>query len=226
MILKRCAGLGLMLLLAVNGMAQADPVEEEDPFYPEVFYGWYEGGVAMVDDAEIQDFFGNPVSGNSVRFSSGFHFGIGIGQQVTRYVRLEVESGFNYNALDSIQGATASSGNLYRVPVMGNVVLQFPNRTRFVPVIGAGVGAQWMSFDAQNVALGTVTLNEDSETWVFSYQGYAGVRYEFHENFSLGAFYHYNVADGPSWTFSSTPGNFKLDAVRTHSFSITLGWWF
>ena len=138
-----------------------------------------------------------------------------------------MESGFNYNELKSIQDATASSGNIYRVPIMGNLVLQYPNRTRLVPVIGAGVGAQWAQFDAQNVELGATTLNDTSETWVFGYQGYAGVRYQFYENMDLGIFYRYSVADGPSWEFSSAPGgNFKLNSLRTHSLSLTFGWRF
>jgi opacity protein-like surface antigen len=196
-------------------------------FYPEGLYGWYEAGPAIVEKAKIQDFFGELVGGNTVEFDTGFHFGIGIGRELTRYLRVEVESGFNYNSLKSIQDATASSGNFYRVPVMGNLVLQYPNRTRIVPVIGAGVGAHWMMFDAQNVELGATTLNDDSETWVFGYQGYAGVRYQFREDMDLGIFYHYSVADGPSWEFSSTDGgNFKLNSLRTHSLSLTFGWRF
>lgn len=196
-------------------------------FYPEGVYGWYEAGPAVVETAKIQDFFGELVSGNTVEFDTGFHFGIGIGRELTRYLRVEVESGFNYNSLKSIQDATASSGNIYRVPILGNVVLQYPNRTRLVPVIGAGVGAHWAQFDAQNVELGATTLNDTSETWVFGYQGYAGVRYRFYENMDLGIFYHYSVADGPSWEFSSAPGgNFKLNSLRTHSLSLTFGWRF
>ena len=196
-------------------------------FYPEGIYGWYEAGPAVVEKAEIRDFFGELVKGNKVEFETGFHFGIGIGRELTRYLRVEVESGFNYNALKSIQDATATSGNIYRVPIMGNLVLQYPNRTRIVPVIGAGVGAHWAQFDAQNVELGAITLNDTSETWVFGYQGYAGVRYQFRENMDLGIFYHYSVADGPSWEFpSSAGGNFKLNNLRTHSLSLTLGWRF
>jgi len=195
--------------------------------YPEGIYGWYEAGPAVMQKAEIRDFFGELVTGNKVEFDTGFHFGIGVGRELTRYLRVEVESGFNYNALKSIQDATASSGNIYRVPIMGNLVLQYPNRTRLVPVIGVGVGAQWAQFDAQNVELGATTLNDTSETWVFGYQGYAGVRYQFYENMDLGIFYHYSVADGPSWEFSSTDGgNFKLNSLRTHSLSLTFGWRF
>ena len=42
---------------------------------------------------------------------------------------------------------------------------------------------------------------------------------------SLGFFYHYSLADAPSWKFDNVPGgNFKLDAIRTHSLSLTFGW--
>jgi len=223
MILSRIYCLALVLLFGLGGTRSASSQD----LYPEGLYGWYEAGPALVAKATIRDFFGELVNGNTVEFDTGFHFGIGIGRELTRYLRVEVESGFNYNSLKSIQDATASSGNCYRVPVMGNLVLQYPNRTGIVPVIGAGVGAHWAIFDAQNVELGSTTLNGDSETWVFGYQGYAGVRYQFRENMDLGIFYHYSVADGPSWEFSSTDGgNFKLNSLRTHSLSLTFGWRF
>ena len=160
-----------------------------------------------------------------MKFDTGFHFGLGIGQELTRFLRVELESGFNYNAIKSIGDADASSGNIYRVPILANVVLQYPNRTRFVPMIGAGAGAHWAVLDAQNISLGSTSLNDDSSTWTFGYQGYAGVRYQFRENMNLGVFYHYSVADGPSWEFDSAPGgNFKLDSLRTHTLSLTFGW--
>lgn len=226
MMTKRILQLTL-LTLAGGGGVQSTTAQLGDAFSNEGYYGWYEAGPAFVESAALQDYFGNPVNGNAVKLETGFHFGIGIGQQLASFLRVEVESGFNYNKLQSISGATASSGNLYRVPVMGNVVWQFPNGSGFVPVIGAGAGGQWLGFEAQNVSLGATTVAESSGTWVFTYQGYAGVRYEFNERMSLGLFYHYNVADAPSWKFDSIPaGNLKLDSIRTHSVSLTLGWLF
>jgi len=196
-----------------------------ESYYADGLYGWYEAGPALVEDTKIQDFFGETIDGNKMKFDPGFHFGLGIGQELTRFLRVELESGFNYNAIKSIGDADASSGNIYRVPILANLVLQYPNRTRFVPVIGAGAGAHWAVLDAQNISLGSTTLNDDSSTWTFGYQGYAGVRYQFRENMNLGVFYHYSVADGPSWEFDSAPGgNFKLDSLRTHTLSLTFGW--
>jgi len=223
MITSRVFRLTLFALCGVGGLGSASA----ESTYADGLYGWYEAGPAFVEDAKIQDFFGELVNGNRVEFDTGFHFGIGVGRELTPYVRIEMESGFNYNALKSIEEAAASSGNIYRIPVMGNLVLLYPNRTRIVPVVGAGVGAQWAKCDAQNIDLGATILNDDAETWVFSYQGYAGVRYELNDRMNLGVFYHYSVADGPSWDFGDdSGGNFKLDSIRTHSFSLTFGWQF
>lgn len=198
-----------------------------DSYYGEGLYGWYEAGPALVENAKIRDFFGEAVAGNRVKFDTGFHFGLGIGREVTDYFRVELESGFNYNSLKTIDDATASSGNIYRVPVMGNMVLQYPNRTRITPVIGAGVGAHWLALDAQNIEVGTAVLDDSSNTWVFGYQGYGGLRYQFNERMNVGMFYHYSIADGPSWKFDSSPGgNFKLNSLRTHTLSLTFGWYF
>lgn len=197
-----------------------------DSYYGEGLYGWYEGGPALVEDVKIRDFFGETVDGSEVEFDTGFHFGLGIGREITDYFRVELESGFNYNSIRGITDATASSGNMYRVPVMGNLVLQYPNRTRITPVIGAGVGAHWMVMDAQNIEIGSSVVDDSASTWVFGYQGYGGLRYHFNERMNVGVFYHYSVADSPSWEFDSLPGNFKLESVRTHTLSLTFGWYF
>lgn len=198
-----------------------------DSYYSEGLYGWYEAGPALTDTARIRDFFGEEVRGNPVKFDTGFHFGLAIGREITDYLRIELESGFNYNSIKDIGASTASSGNVYRVPVMGNVVLQYPNRTHLTPVVGGGFGAHWAVIDAQNIALESTVIDDSSSTWVFGYQGYGGLRYEFNERMNLGVFYHYTVADGPSWKFDNLPGgNFKLNSLRTHTLALTFGWYF
>src|SRR6185503_1482063 len=123
--------------------------------YPEGVYGWYEAGAAFVDQAKLRDFFGEATTDNAVKFDPGFHFGMAVGHELVRYVSVEVESGFNYNSLRSIEGGGHSDGNFYRVPILGNLVLKYPNRSRFIPVIGAGAGAHWSVFDMQKVQYGT-----------------------------------------------------------------------
>src|SRR6185436_19703417 len=106
---------------------------------------------------------------------------------------------FHYNSLKSVGGATSALGDLYQFPIMGNVVLQWPNPSKFVPVIGAGVGAVFSVFDAQDITLGASRFSSNEETWSFAYQGYAGVVYQFRDNLGLGVTYHYLNNDGPKW---------------------------
>src|SRR5262245_17580234 len=183
------AGLGLAGILAGASSAWGQDID---------IRGWYEAGGTVMPSAKLKSFLAEPVSGTKVEFDPGFRFGIGIGTEVTRYVALEIESGFHYNSLRSITGADAVDAQVYQAPTMGNVVLQFPNRTRFVPVIGAGAGAISAILDADNLTLGTSTFADDDQTWTFAYQGYAGVQYNFADNMGLGLFYHYMVSDAPS----------------------------
>jgi opacity protein-like surface antigen len=187
--------------------------------------GWYEAGGTVMPSANLRSFLAEPVSGTRVEFDPGFRFGIGIGTEVTRYLALEIESGFHYNALRSISGADAVDGQLYQVPVLGNVVLQFPNRTRFVPVIGAGAGAISAILDADNLSLGTSSFSGDEQTWTFAYQGYAGVQYHFADNMGLGLFYHYMVSDAPSWG-NGPDGVIKFNRLQSHSVALTLNFRF
>lgn len=219
--MKQC----LPLLTVVGTISWANAQTSSSPFYPENLYGWYEVGPTLVEDTELREFFGAPAA-NDVEINPGFHFGIGIGQELCRFFKVEVESGFKYNSIDSISGATMSSGDLYRVPLLANAVLQFPNRTGITPMIGAGIGGQWLHLDADSISIGGTTVNDDSDTWVFNCQGFAGVSYDINHRFNIGVFYRFNYADGPSWEFNSLPGNLKMNDLRTHSIALTLGWWF
>lgn len=195
--------------------------------YPEGFYGWYEFGPSLVEQTKVTEFAGAPLPGGELKLNPGLHFGVAMGQELTRWLSLEVESGFNYNSIDEISGATASNGDISRVPVLANLVFRWSNQSGWTPVAGVGLGGQWQHFSAEGVTIGATTLDDTSDTWSFTYQGYAGVRYDLNERISLGIFYRYNVADAPAWKFDSLPvGRLKTDDLRTHSLSVTLGWYF
>ena len=110
---------------------------------------------------------------------------------------------------------------------MGNVVLQFPNRTGIIPVVGAGVGAFYSILDSDGITLGGTTLVGTEETWGFAYQGFAGLRYDFRQDMGLGVFYRYMVSDGPSWELASgAVPDLKFDQVRSHNLSVALNFKF
>ena len=80
MIATRCFRLFFVLLCGLGGIGSASAQFD----YPEGIYGWYEAGPAVVETAKIRDFFGELVTGNKVEFDTGFHFGLGIGRELTR----------------------------------------------------------------------------------------------------------------------------------------------
>jgi opacity protein-like surface antigen len=187
--------------------------------------GWYELGATIIEDAKLEDFFDQPLSGNKVKFDPGFRAAIALGTDILPFLAVEAEGGFHYNSIKSVSGATAGQGDLYQFPVMGNIVLQFRNRTHLVPVIGAGVGAVYSIFDAQNITLGTARFSTSQETWTFAYQGYAGLLYQFSREMAIGVTYHHLNNDGPSWR--DTAGNHvKFNRLTSHSLSLTLNFRF
>jgi opacity protein-like surface antigen len=209
-----------ILVLTLLGGAFVNIARGQDR---DITYGWYELGVGFVESASLVNFGTEPIANNQVEFNPGFRFGIGFGGELTDWLAAELQSGFHYNSIDTISGATSSSGNLYQVPIMANVIFKLPNKSRFVPRAGAGVGTYWEVLDASNLTLGSTTLSGTENTWTFGYQAFAGVAYFFREDMSLGLNYHYGVADGPSWSTGSG-GNVKFDRVANHSVAIALSY--
>jgi len=182
--------------------------------------GWYELGATAAEDAKLESFFGEPFSGGKVKFDPGFRGAIALGKEFSRYVALEAEGGFHYNSIRSIGGADSDNGELYQLPVLGNLVLQFPNRTRIVPVVGGGVGAVFSILDGKNITLGNSRFSDTEETWSFAYQGYGGLMYSFRPDMALGISYHYLRNDGPTWDLGDG-NNIKLNRLVNHSLVLT-----
>jgi len=187
--------------------------------------GWYELGGTVIEDAKLESFFDEAVSGNKVKFDPGFRGAIALGKEFSRYVALEAEGGFHYNSIRSIGGAASDNGELYQFPILGNLVLQFPNRTGFVPVIGGGVGAIFNLLDGKDISFGASRFSDTEETWSFAYQGYAGLTYSFRPDMALGVAYHYLRNDGPTWEVGD--GNdLKFDRLVNHSLVLTFNFRF
>jgi opacity protein-like surface antigen len=178
--------------------------------------GWYELGATVIEDVELKSFLNEAVSGNKVKFNTGFRGAIGLGAELTPFLALEAEGGFHYNSIRSISGAASANAELYQFPVLGNVVLQFPNPTGLLPFIGGGAGAVFNILDAHNITLGASRLSSTEETWSFAYQGYAGLMYSFRPDMALGFSYHYLSNDSPNWDLGAG-NNVKFDRLAIHS---------
>jgi opacity protein-like surface antigen len=192
---------------------------------PQNIRGWYELGAVAIEDAKLESFLDEPLSGNEVEFEPGFRGAIGLGTELTRYLAVEVEGAFHYNSIESVRGASSGQGDLFQFPVFGNIVLHFPNRSGFVPVIGGGVGAVYSIIDADDITIGATTFSSREDTWSFAYQGYAGLIYYFRPEMALGLTYHYVRNDGPTWD-DSDGDDVKFDRLVNHSLAITFSFHF
>ena len=181
--------------------------------------GWYELGANVIEDAKLESFFGESLSGNKVEFEPGFRGALALGAELARYVAIEAEGGFHYNSIHSIGGAAADDAELFQFPVFGNLVLQFPNRSRLIPIIGGGVGAVFSLLDANDLTVGGSSFSDTEETWSFAYQGYAGLTYAFRPDMALGISYHYIRNDGPTWN-TSGGNDIKIDRLVNHSLAL------
>jgi opacity protein-like surface antigen len=178
--------------------------------------GWYELGATSIEEVHLKSFFNEPVSGNKVKFDTGFRGAMALGTDLTPYLALEAEGGFHYNSIRSLSGAASANGELFQFPVLGNLVLRFPNRTGLVPVIGGGVGAVFNILDGHDITLGASRLSSTEETWSFAYQGYAGLLYSFRPDMALGISYHYLSNESPTWDLGAG-NNVKFNRLAIHS---------
>jgi len=219
---------GLMLCGAVSLLWPSSAQSE-----PPKLYGWMDAGGSLVQDTELKEYLDVPVSGNEVRFDPGFRLGIGMGCEFNRYLAAEFETGFTVNSVKSITGANYVDASLYQVPLLANLVFQYPmelrNRAKLVPLLGGGVGGTGVTLDMEYVSIGSRYSWGSAYDFVFAYQGFAGLRYEFNKNMALAVYYHYFVADAPTWEpdyVENTYGNMRMDALHTHSFSLRFDWRF
>jgi len=55
---------------------------------------------------------------------------------------------------------------------------------------------------------------------VFAWQAFAGARYKFNRNMSIGAAYKFFWADEANWDVEHTSGDIKSGSAQTHSFVV------
>lgn len=187
------------------------------------FYFRADAGPAFTRDTHVREFFG-PVSGAKVKFDPGVRFSAALGYSFFDWLAAEAETGFIHNNIDSVSGWTRADASVSHVPFLGNVVLQCPKTSRFIPFIGGGLGMDSVLLDVDRATDGNFFLSGADSDVVFAYQAFGGVRYAFNDRMSLGLAYKYFVSDRPSYDVddfnSGTVGRLGLGHGETHSVSI------
>ena len=132
-------------------------------------------GVRAVEIEYDQDFFG--------AFATGWKFSTGF--------RLELESSFSRNDVESVNGATAG-GRLQVGGININALYDFSPFGRVTPYIGLGFG--YSSFSAKSMPLGAAGVAVSDRDWAPTAQGIAGITFNLNQRWSLFGDYRYFVA--------------------------------
>src|ERR1051326_3464540 len=99
---------------------------------------YFRGGIGpeISHKTDVNEFFG-PTSGIRVEYDAGLRISAAGGYQFCRYFSAEVESGFLYNSIKSINGPGSSGNNtdasLVNIPLLANAVFHIPLESNFVP---------------------------------------------------------------------------------------------
>jgi OmpA-OmpF porin, OOP family len=179
--------------------------------------GFYVGGGVGGNFQEDNQFTGSGTN-SSTSYNGGpvgiLNFGYALGNGL----RFEVEPGYRYNSVDTVNGAN-SGGRTQIFTGMVNGIYDFDTKTPVFPLsphIGAGVGwAHLWNHSPQN---GQTVVGQDDRP---ALQAIAGVDYEFTPAVKLGLDYRYLYVDNPQFR-TQAGGNSQSGAFNDHSILLTM----
>ena len=179
----------------------------------------FDAGPTIYQNGELKTF-GGPASGK-VHYDVGASGDVTLGFAFNRYVAAGFEFGVNTTTIDSIPGYVLSDARFYNIPFLANITFTYPIPRSFItPYIGGGVGGSDSVFDPSSMSdanfNNTVTGEEDDV--VFAWEAYAGLRFQFTPNMSLGIGYKYFGTGNPNFSYPPAPNfNVGFRGVQTHS---------
>lgn len=214
----------LKLGIIIGGMALGFALEAQNA--ESKWYFRADLGASLPMETDLEEFLGlDPEGDVRIDFDAGLRLGLAGGYRITPWLGLELESGVLFNSINDADGGSVDA-SLTQVPFMGNLVVQCNNFERWVPFVGVGAGGVSSILDIdERVAVGggTLTVEGNDADFVFAYQAFAGVRYEFNDRMGVGLIYRFMGTQGPSWDVESDDFGddlkIALDDVFTHSIS-------
>jgi opacity protein-like surface antigen len=170
-------------------------------------YWWIDGGANIPQDGHITDF-GPWGGGQKVTYDVGAGLDGAVGYAFNQYFGTELQLGGTWNYIDSVEGAYLDDSFFSTMPILANVVLQYPiPGTRLVPYLGGGVGGAATFFDTdefyQRLPGGSVVLHGSDADFEFAWQGFAGLRLDLDSKMAVGLSYRFLHVDPSSYSFES-----------------------
>ena len=180
-------------------------------------------GGSMPQNPTLSEIGGPVTSGDEIELSAGIQFDFAVGYRVTPWLTLEGELGFTFNEVDSVGNFSYPDSALSQMAMMFNVEFSYP-RGPLVPFAGIGAGGVFSELSFGNYYDFYYSDSDGSGTdFVPAAQAFAGVRYEFNKQFSLGVTYRFLATASQKWDVEWSYGpDFKVGVDRVCMHSICL----
>jgi len=233
----RCATACLFLLAHPVTAQEPMPARSYDPT-PFQEYGWVEFGYAHLPafDATLSAVTTNGVVNQDLELEMGPGFAVhgGLGESFSRWISAELLGGFYYHSVDDMTGPDGGwqvlNADLFQVPVMLNLVIHVPLKSRLTPVLGGGAGAvfSWLDVDDQIPTGDGNTLRVDGSSMevTFAYQAFAGLRYQHGDGAAVSLTYRFTGVGNPTWGLDDADTGRSVADLKAHDIgvhSLTLG---
>ena len=185
------------------------------------FYFNANAGVSFAEKVDLREFLVS-TPGTKLEFDPGPRLALAGGYNFNSFIGVQLETGFIANNVKGVSGGGDIDAALAHVPILADVVLRYDKPDcKWVPYagIGAGGGISTIGLDDVRAPNGAVVDGSDSD-FVFAWQAFAGVRYKFWNNMSIGAGYKYYYAGNATWDVENSSGDIKTGKAQVHSFGV------
>jgi opacity protein-like surface antigen len=196
-------------------VVEAQPVYEPAPQYG----GWYIRGDLDYHWSSLRgseyitygvDPFGNSVPGtssfNSDDLEGAFSLGVGVGYQITKYLRTDLTADYWFRSdfTGSTSGwcggfpcSSTDESSYTAWLLLANAYADLGTYGGFTPYVGAGIGGAYVSWDdLHNTISGTTTVHEGAANWRFAWALMAGTSYCLSDKLKLDVGYRYTRVNG------------------------------
>ncbi len=181
-------------------------------------------------------------SSGELELNAGFTMNFALSYRLQPWLSVGPELGLNFNTVDSFAGYKPSSGaDLFQMPMMLNLMVEYPPDSRLRPFAGIGIGGVVSVLSSEyGYYSGYWYYWEDYSTdtdVTWAAQAFAGIRYDLSDRMSVGLLYRFLATASQEWTFTeqywSDPWTYRsvrydveVDSIQNHSISLLFSWQF
>lgn len=155
-------------------------------------------------------------------FKTGVRVSAIAGYRYNTWIATEFETGFLYHGMWDYD-RTGDSADLFRFPLMVNLVATWRDDRIVTPYAGVGIGAMASILNG-TVDYGATRLTGTAFDLTLAYQGFVGLKFATGEHSEFNVNYKLVGSLGPEYKLGSPAGNVKLNFSKTLTHSFGFGW--